>query len=325
MNIRKRRWEDFVKKSVSSRNSSLLVFASPKEPGVEDVEPEERYFIRIAEISQGLFQFASLACESITMMFDTPGFTRQECYEQFIGASSNVKQEGLLDYIYKDILSRLFSSQHPSAIARYRTVMAIVFASFEPLSTNSINALLEVMDVDGGKFKTELILCHLGSLLGGVSTADDLIVPLHTSFRDFSTEHSRSGDLFLVDLSNAHKQLALASLRIMQSQLKFNICKLETSYQRNREILDLARRIQDHIPAHLLYACRFGIKHILAALADCNTSGLMKTLLTRDLLHWLEALSLLNAIPGTRAALLELEQVTTVCNISMQMSLVIKC
>lgn len=291
---------------------------SSKEPDLEGIEEESS--VRIAHISQGLFQFAFLACELI--MSDEPGSTARERYEQLIRSSSDMNQTGLLDHIYTDILSRLFPPDNTTLVNRFKAVMAFVLASFEPLSMHDINILRRTED--DHLYGAEVILRYLGSLLSGVSTANDPIILLHTSFRDFLTEASRGGG-FLIDLPGAHKQLALASLRIMHTHLKFNICEFETSYQRNCEILDLAKRIQDHIPAHLSYACRYGIKHacasllVLVAINDGIWSGSMKTLLTRDLLHWLEALSLLDAVPGVRAALLNLKQLTTVRIFPVQM------
>lgn len=292
-------------------------------PISEDIDLE--LCLRIVYTSQRVFQWAFLACE--TMMCDDPGYTSRERIEQLTRPSSNLNQEGLLDRLYKDVLSRLFPPHDHVVIARFKSVMGFVLASFEPLSMHDINILRRTKDKR--LFGAEVILRYLGSLLSGVSTVNGPIVPLHTSFRDFLTEPFRSGEFF-IDLPDAHAQLALASLAIMQTLLKFNICKLETSYQRNSEILDLDKRIKDHIPAHLSYACCYGIQHactsalVLAVLDNGKWSGSMKALLTRDLLYWLESLSLLGAVPGVRAALIELEQLIMVCIFSAHTFLVIK-
>jgi hypothetical protein len=69
----------------------------------------------------------------------------------------------------------------------------------------------------------------------------------------------RSG---LVDRCKRSQQLALTCLRHMETNLKFNICQLETSYLRNKDVKDLPTRIERHIPTYLSYACRFWAVHL---------------------------------------------------------------
>jgi hypothetical protein len=99
------------------------------------------------------------------------------------------------------------------------------------------------------------ILHHLDSLLSNVTSSDQIrpIVPLHTSFRDFLT--NKTSDVFYVNLGDAHHQLAHSYLGLMLDDLKFNICKLESSYLANSNVSDLDSRITEHIPPALPYAC----------------------------------------------------------------------
>ena len=60
------------------------------------------------------------------------------------------------------------------------------------------------------------------------------------------------------------RRLALACLRVMNapSGLKFNICSLRSSHDRNVDITDLPDRIQQSISAVLSYTCRFVGDHM---------------------------------------------------------------
>ena len=78
----------------------------------------------------------------------------------------------------------------------------------------------------------------MGALLSGTTDSSVMIQPLHASFSEFLTDKDRSGEFF-IDLSYIHKDLAGASLGVMQDGLKFNICQLSTSYLPNSKIPDL--------------------------------------------------------------------------------------
>jgi hypothetical protein len=96
------------------------------------------------------------------------------------------------------------------------------------------------------------ILSRLGSLLSNVNSSDKNlpIIPLHTSFRDFLTNKDKSGGV-----RDGHHQLAHSCLNLLLDSLdglKFNICKLETSYLANDDVADLSTRVDQHIPAALL-------------------------------------------------------------------------
>ena len=172
-----------------------------------------------------------------------------------------------------------------------------MIASIEPLSICSLIPLRQhaFYDEDSDAAVTG-ILSRLGSLLSNVNSSDkDLpIIPLHTSFRDFLTNKDKSGD-FYVGLYDAHHQLTHSCLNLLLDPLdglKFNICKLETSYLANDDVKDLDTRVDEHIPPPLLYACRFWIDHLKHTGLKADLFTKVETLFKEKLLFWLEALSL---------------------------------
>jgi len=124
------------------------------------------------------------------------------------------------------------------------------------------------------------------------------IIPLHTSFRDFLTNIDKSGN-FYVGVRDNHKQLAHSCLNLLLDPLdglKFNICKLETSYLANDDVEDLNTRIDQHIPPALLYACRFWDEHLNHTDFKVDLFGKVETFFKEKFLFWLEALSLTRVI-----------------------------
>jgi hypothetical protein len=53
----------------------------------------------------------------------------------------------------------------------------------------------------------------------------------------------------------------------MNTELRFNICELESSHIRNRDVTDLSTRIATFIPFRLSYSCRFWAAHL------CDTTN----------------------------------------------------
>ena len=86
--------------------------------------------------------------------------------------------------------------------------------------------------------------------------------------------------------------------------LRLNICKLETSYDKNRDILDLDARIESNVPHQLIYASRFWSDHLYdAPEIDPQLEKLIEKFLHNNLLHWLELLSLCNDISSATRSL----------------------
>jgi hypothetical protein len=136
------------------------------------------------------------------------------------------------------------------------------------------------------------LLGYLGSLLSNVTSRP--IVPLHTSFRDFLT--SKKSDVFYVDLGDAHHQLAHSCLTIMLDDLKFNICKLESSHLANSDVPDLKSRIDKYIPFALLYACIHWDVHLGHVSFKRELFQKLRSLLETKFSFWLEVLSVKNSV-----------------------------
>jgi hypothetical protein len=127
---------------------------------------------------------------------------------------------------------------------------------------------------------------------------------LHTSFRDFLINQDKSGD-FCVSVHDSHHQLAHSCLNLLLDSLdglKFNICKLETSYLANDDVEDLNTRIDQYIPPALLYACRFWDDHLKRTDFESYLFGKVETLFKEKFLFWLETLSLTRNIGLARSA-----------------------
>jgi hypothetical protein len=152
-------------------------------------------------------------------------------------------------------------------------------------------------------FDMELVVKSMGSLLSGITNPDSPIRPLHASFRDFLTDSLSSGEFF-IDISKAQRDLAFASLRVMEHSLRFNICDFKSSYLPNSEDAGLQERVQKYIPPHLSYSSRFWTSHVQTTVFDKELATEVRSLFDHErLFFWLESLALVNALSGAVAAL----------------------
>lgn len=253
----------------------------------------------LAQKSDGLFEWSRLACEFIRSY--KAGVTPKERFEDLISLTPGAGKP-LLDEMYRVILADIMDDS-PKALARFHSVMRQIMWTLEPLSLASLNTMRRAFIDRTDRFKVEVILTSMASLFSGIADTSIPVRPLHSSFYDFLTDEKRS-EKFHVDASNVHANLATGSLHVMQEGLRFNICKLESSYKRNSEISHLAERIKECIPDHLSYSCRFWHTHVKETKFDAHLAAEVKALLANErILFWLEALGLLDALSNVPEAL----------------------
>ena len=286
-------------------DEDILSFLQQKLPS-----NEFRHYVEALAIkAEGLFQWAAVASQ---LILDPParfGYSMEKCTNHLLEPSTDRRGQGLLDGLYKDALEWYFTDQEARVL--FCSVVGQLITSIEPLTTHSLIALRRhASDDEDSDAAVTGILSRLGSLFSNVNSSDKNlpITPLHTSFRDFLTTQEKSAD-FYVGVHDAHHQLAHSCLNLLLDPLdglKFNICKLETSYLANDEVEDLNTRVDQHIPPALLYACRFWDNHLKHTDSKTDMLRKVETFFKEKFLFWLEALSLTKIIDLAPSALASL-------------------
>ena len=267
---------------------------------LETFWPDQEWCRLLVHHSQTLFQWASTACNFIRGD-GAVGLNLRKRFEVLVQVDHSECVHPL-DKLYRTILEQQFTLD----VARcdFREVMAVVLALNEPLSIVSLSALFV------GRLSVRDIIEPLGSLLDGVLDEEKPIRPLHTSFRDFLLDKSRSS-IFHVHIQLQHSLcLGRALLACMRNMLRFNICDLMDSRVCNTTIPDLPSRVNKAIPPHLAYSCRYWMAHLQHA--DCTPDLSNEiTLFLKDMFpYWLEAFSLLSLSSPLSSILSALETCT---------------
>ncbi|KAG2078675.1 hypothetical protein BDR04DRAFT_1064436 [Suillus decipiens] len=273
----------------TSTNDDIKLYVSNRLKDLpNDLSSEE-----FAQKSGGLFEWARLACDHITAEPDPAA-----CFK-----AMNT-EEGLLDDMFEHILAGVMPEDgRGEVIPMFRSVMSQILASQEPPSMATLTAMRLHFPCDHDRCDVAGVIGRMGPLLIGIADSWTPIRPLHASFYKFLAQKSRSHDFF-VDISSIHRDLALASLRVMEKGLRFNICDLETSYLPNSAVPNLQKRVEGSISTELSYSCRFWGTHLQAASFERTLAQEVEALFSGErLLFWLEALALMKSLSSSRESL----------------------
>ncbi|KIO14040.1 hypothetical protein M404DRAFT_121545 [Pisolithus tinctorius Marx 270] len=286
---------DDISSVSAERDIRLYVSSELAElPEIGDTEIQ-----KIAENSSGLFEWARLVCEFIEP--NKPGRTVMERYNEVM---SHRYGEGgaLLDIMYRTILEDTVPKDRTS-LARFGSVMQQIMLTTMPLRLDTLNEMRRHFPREDDHFDVTIILEFMAPLLSGIADRCSVVRPLHASFYDFLGDQSRSEDYF-VGAPSMHGLLAFASLHTLCSELKFNICKLESSYSGNSEVVNLQERISKHISQNLSYSCQYWGHHLQRTDFDSELATLVEAVIgCEKLLFWLETLSLLSELGHVTSAL----------------------
>ncbi|CCM06114.1 uncharacterized protein FIBRA_08363 [Fibroporia radiculosa] len=261
----------------------------------------EIHFRTLAQKADGVFEWARLACWYI--MNDTlAGLDATERFDSIM-AGTSATGTTLLDDMYKLVLQGAMpQTQHQDVIPLFRSVMGQIICSSEPLPMAALIAMRQHFSCED-KIKVEPIIKSLSALLTGTTGGSDPVRPLHASFYDFLTDRKRSGEFYIETSRVQHHRLAFACLRVMKTELRFNICNLKNSYLPNSSVIDLPQRIERCISPQLNYSCRFWTSHLLASPFESSLVQEIKLFFEERVLFWLEVLSLTNSLSGAALAM----------------------
>ena len=212
------------------------------------------------------------------------------------------KPETTLDSLYASIFRTAFSEEDPEVDSKVRLTIGAVILAVNPLPPPGIAELIGQETEEVVKFLT-----LIQSLLTVDEDFSQPVKAFHKSFPDFITDPSRCLDVrFYTSPGDLHLELARNCLRIMNGGLKQNILSLP-NYALNSEVKDLQTRIDGRISVALQYACKSWHSHFTKTTEGTgNIIPNLRFFLNRNLLTWLEVMSVLGTVRGAVAALEEL-------------------
>jgi len=295
-----RRLQDVPREDVGS---DIDAYLRAKLPDLDGPELD-----KAAKQADGLFIFAATV---VRYLMPRRSITRREksmLLEKLLSRNSagHATKLLLIDELYQHILCQAFSDL-PEDIFRARLCILHTFlCTIERTSTSVTAALLSEPDDD-------VVNAVLRDLHAVLYCKDDQVLWYHASFPDFIFSQTRSkfelnGHQIDMSCNDAHQHVLLtkACFNIMlsgDSGLRFNICKIPSSFVFDAKDQELATRVNTNISAVLKYASHYWASHLAQTgqltINDDDLSACLSDYISKFLyihvLFWIEAMNLLGS------------------------------
>lgn len=264
---------------------------APRYPSLPPTWPGHSTIKRLTECAAGLFIWADTVIKYIEQGIAT---------EQLDLILAGHFHEGdRIDALYRQILDKSFKDTKSQIYQKFKAVVGAIVLAKTPLRYVDIKHFIG-QKIDHPSI--DFILQKLSSVIS-TGTPDGCVHVVHVSFTEFVCDSERCHERFAIPRSTHSGIMALACLHNMNKGLKFNICRLQTSYLRNDEISDLPMRIKTMILPCLLYSCRFFADHLSDSTNDGPLLKEIDSFLHTNFLYWLEVMSLCNYVSEAVTAL----------------------
>ncbi|KAB5591751.1 hypothetical protein CTheo_4820 [Ceratobasidium theobromae] len=237
----------------------------------------------LSQRSGNLFIYAATLVRHI-QLGDRLGDYQKRLDSLLAAAPRSTKQYAQLDELYATVLKSALNGDglDDETADDIKTVLQTVVCAQEPVDLGTLAALAGLNNVE----RARSALQPLRSVLQ-LSGNNGLVSTLHASFPDFLFDQERSGSFFC-DIEILNQMLAQQCFTIMQSQLRFNICNLESSFVADKDVDDLQDRVIRYISHSLFYACRYWADHLCSCKSSEPLKSLLGEFLTIRLLFWME-------------------------------------
>ncbi|KAJ7107903.1 WD40-repeat-containing domain protein [Mycena epipterygia] len=252
--------------------------------------PEERHIRALVTLSGGLFIWAATAIRFVNDY-------RPDRRLNILVAQDSTEKFNLDDLYATALRNSGPWYTDPTFVQDARVVLACVILGRVPMTDETMDMILYT-----GRENSADVLKYLGCVVQWSHGKEART--LHASFADYLTDPNRSGGRpWSINPKTDHRSLTLGCLRILNSDLKFNICGLEDSHVLNADVPDISRRVAEMISPQLAYSSCFWFNHVQETLIDDTILEATHGLLHYKFLYWLEALSLLGQIAFATAGL----------------------
>ena len=256
--------------------------------------PGEDRISSLANQAGGLFIWASTACLYIESY--APNRRLSELVNRQSEGNSS-KPFARLDSLYETSLHSAGLWHDTLFRSDCCNILGMILCARVPLSCSVIDALLKLPH-DTSSWES---VSRLGCVLR-VSETEPIRI-LHPSFHDYLSERSGARP-WSIELERHNKELALHCIKLLDKELRENMCDMTLPYLSQKRTL----------PEAICYACKFWIAHIcLISDVTDDIVNQMDGFLAEHLLHWMEALAILKCHDHTIRSIDNLMKWLRVC------------
>ncbi|KAF8737166.1 WD40 repeat-like protein, partial [Rhizoctonia solani] len=250
-----------------------------------DTTVSEPDMIHLARLSGKLFIYAATSIRYIQRKGTTVDHDRLESILR--SSPGSVSRHVGIDRLYTMILDAAIGEleEEPEEQDQMCRMLWTAVCTREPVNVDTLAALTGIKPS-----KVNILLQSLYSVLH-VSQTTNMITTLHASFPDFMFDEARS-KRFYCDEAKHSQLLAQECFKVMEAQLRFNICSLESSFVADSQVEGLENRIARSISPTLLYVAHYWGGHVVKSKPCEAVQKGLEGFLSHRLLFWMEVLSL---------------------------------
>lgn len=262
-----------------------------------------------------LFIYAATVCRFVDDLDDDPRERLSIVVRDGAERSSDLPT---LDEMYTQVLERSVikdrrGTELKRIMARFQNIVGCFIVLFDVLPAMQLSKLL-----DEPEEKVRMSFNPLHSLVNFPKDKDEPLRVLHPSLRDFLLDSNRCLNKdFLIDSEETHMRLVRYCLRLLSKSLKRNACGLKTANASPKQIEPSL--VESCLPKQVQYACKYWVHHLSeisparraeVGLAD---GGEVQHFFRKNLLHWLEAMSIIMRMSECVLMITKLETLIEVC------------
>jgi hypothetical protein len=266
---------------------------------------------------------------TVLKFIGAPRFMPEERLKQVLqrGSSDSSKLFSKIDVLYQDILKAATEDEAGDVdielCRRVGDLLHMIVLLEEPVSVYALADLMDLaehlrqVDSDVRALASVLLITHNP----GSKRFSETVSTFHPSFRDFLVDPMRcSANSFLVKPAEHQHQLLASCLRLMNGCLHHDICGIQNPGRANAGIQDLPDRLAESLPEAVRYACLFWPAHLVAGgtLAE-SVAVMLLEFCAHHLLHWLEVLSLLDALSSASKSF---SRIAAWCQVSISTTII---
>ncbi|KAG9074191.1 hypothetical protein FRC06_010870, partial [Ceratobasidium sp. 370] len=257
--------------------------------------------LKLAEKANGLFIWARTACEFILKSTNP-----KARFDSLIEKTELAPTMNALDLLYDTAIEATVGIGRSEDTKDIQQCLGMIIAC----STRTPLPISTLCEVLGDRIEPDvlgIVVGKLGSVLYIDETQGGAVRAYHPSFADYINTRD-SSHRFYADIPRRNAELAEGCLKTMIAQLKFNICEIETSYVRNKDMPGLEKSVERAIKNGLRYSCEYWTNHLVQAEKEASISpggDLLSQILDGPrIMYWVETLSLIGkldtALPSVR-------------------------
>ncbi|KAF9471633.1 WD40 repeat-like protein [Pholiota conissans] len=279
---------------VEEADADVTAYLNAELPRFRDT-PEMK---KLVEQAASLFIYAATVVKYLSKLkFSLSEQTRRIGRLLESGIPQSTKETPLLDKLYQQVLfdtvGQFMNDEDEDENINFKHRLKILhtfLCSAEPISIDVVANLISPSDEPNF---AETVTHVLASLHAVLYTENDKVFSYHKSFTDFIYNENRAKE-FWCNLPQFHLLLSRNCFDIMNSELKFNVANIQSSFVLDRDNTALPDAIKQNISPVLRYTCHNWVYHL--SLADSNElADTLTNFLKLPVLFWIEAMNLMGS------------------------------